>query len=223
MVGMRRVVIPELLDSDAGTPAEVAAGLRDLWRINSWFGGVTTGTALVHRVAKRSGHRELSLLDVAAGSGELPMAVRQRLMTYGIRLSVLLLDRSRAHLNGGGGAVIADAITIPFGDAAVDLVTSSLFVHHLEPAEVVRFINEALRVCRIAVIINDLRRSALHLAAAYAGLPLFRSRLTRHDAPASVRRAYTVPELRGILEHTQAAEIEISRHYLFRLGAIVWK
>ncbi len=220
---MRRHVIPELLDSDAGTRAEVASGLRDLWRINSWFGGVSTSAALIRSVAERAGRRELSLLDVATGSGELPMAVRQRLMRDGIRLNIVLLERAKTHLNGTVNAVIADAVTIPFRDGAFDFVTSSLFVHHLEPAEIVRFVNEALRVCRTAVLINDLRRSALHLMAAYAGLPLFRSRLTRHDAPASVRRAYTGPELRGILEHTQAADIEISRHYLFRLGVIVWK
>jgi len=99
----------------------------------------------------------------------------------------------------------------------------SLFVHHLDPPEVVQFANEALRVASIAVLINDLRRSRLHLVAAYAGWPLFHSRLTRHDAPASVRRSYTVTELRGILAQTQAAQVEITKDFLFRIGAILWK
>src|SRR5947199_5866128 len=37
-------------------------------------------------------------------------------------------------------------------------------------------------------LINDLVRSWLHLAFVYTGMPLYRSRLTRHDAPASVRQ-----------------------------------
>ena len=52
------------------------------------------------------------------------------------------------------------------------------------------FAAEALRVCRVALLINDLRRSALSLALTRCAGPLFRSRLTRHDSVASVRRAY---------------------------------
>ena len=83
--------------------------------------------------------------------------------------------------------------------------------------------NEALRVCRSAVLINDLVRGALHLSLVYAGLPLYRSRLTRHDAPASVRQAYTPEEMRGLLAKTNAARVEVHRHYLFRMGVIAWK
>jgi len=220
---MRRVVTPELLDSDAGTPAEISASLGDLARIHRWFGGVSSSEALVRRVAERSGKRELSLLDVASGSGELPSAVREQLIPQGIAIEVTLLDRAAAHLNGAANTVVGDALAIPFQDQQFDLVSSSLFVHHLDPPEVAHFAKEALRVARIAVLINDLRRSRLHLVAAYAGWPLFRSRLTRHDAPASVRRAYTADELGGLLEQTPAARVEITKHFLFRMGAILWK
>jgi len=47
--------------------------------------------------------------------------------------------------------------------------------------------------------------------------------LTRHDAPASVRAAYTPEEMRGLIAQTAAARVEILRHYLFRMGVIVWK
>jgi hypothetical protein len=57
----------------------------------------------------------------------------------------------------------------------------------------------------------------------YAGWPLYHSRLTRHDAPASVRQAYTIPEMQDMLRETAASRIEITRHYLFRMGVIAWK
>jgi ubiquinone/menaquinone biosynthesis C-methylase UbiE len=112
---------------------------------------------------------------------------------------------------------------MPFPDNSFDIVTCSLFLHHLEPSEVRSFITEALRVARVAVLANDLRRSSFHLAAVYAGYPLYRSRITRHDAPASVRRSYTVEELQGLLCETPAARIEIDNSYFFRLGATLWK
>lgn len=221
---MRRVVVPEFLDTDAGTPEEIAAALRDLRRINRCFGGTSTLIALLQRVFERTGRRELSLLDVAAGPAEASIAAAARLRRRGIDVSVTVLDRALTHIHQNGTrAVVADALALPFRDASFDLVTSSLFIHHLEPGEVGCFIHEALRVSKLAALINDLRRDALHLALAWSGYPLFRSRLTRHDAPASVRRAYTVGELRSMLSRTDTAGTEITRHFLCRLGAIVWK
>ncbi|MGE5204885.1 MAG: methyltransferase domain-containing protein [Chlamydiota bacterium] len=220
---MRRVVIPELLDTDAGTPAEIRGSLRDLRFFNARFGGVNTTTHLIGHIARRTGTRSLSLLEVAAGSGYVAGRTRSRLRRHGIELQPVLLDRSPAHLNGSGRAVVADARALPFADSSFDLVGSNLFVHHLEPEEVIRFVREALRVCRRAVLINDLIRHPLHLFLVYAGLPLYRSRLTRHDAPASVRRAYTVDEMHDLLARAGAARLEFSRHYLFRMGVIVWK
>ena len=73
------------------------------------------------------------------------------------------------------------------------------------------------------MLINDLVRHPLHMSLVYAGLPLYRSRLTRHDAPASVRQAYTPEEMQTLLAQTSAARVEIHRHYLFRMGVIAWK
>ena len=73
------------------------------------------------------------------------------------------------------------------------------------------------------MVINDLRRSPLHLLLVYAGLPLFRSPITHNDAPASVRAAYTMDEMLQILEGLPAARIETSTHYLYRMGVIAWK
>ncbi len=119
--------------------------------------------------------------------------------------------------------IAADALSLPFRDSAFDLVSCSLFVHHLSPEQATEFFREALRVCRVAFLVNDLIRHPLHLALAYAGVPLYRSRITRNDAPASVWQAYTIPEMRRILHLAAAASVEAQQHYLFRMGVIAWK
>jgi ubiquinone/menaquinone biosynthesis C-methylase UbiE len=221
---MKRIVIAELLDDDLGTPKEVADSLADLRRINNWFGGTATTTALVRRVARETGHQELSLLEIGAGLGDVPLAARLALGKDGIELQVTLLDRSWSHLPGNGTlAISGDAMRLPFCDDAFDVVSCSLFAHHFEPDELQQLVKEALRVSRQAVLINDLIRSRLHLALTYAGLPLFQSRITWHDAPASVRRAYTRKEMRSMLAKLPAKRVEITRHYLYRMGALVWK
>jgi hypothetical protein len=220
---MKRVVTTELLDTDSGTPAEVAASLDDLRMINRWFGGIGTTEDMIARVARETRVSSLSLLEVAAGSGYVPETAREQLQRQGLKLQITLLDRAPSHLNGGTRAVTGDALALPFRDATFELVSCNLFAHHLSPGQLVDFVNEALRVCRVAVLINDLVRGAMHLSLVYAGLPLYRSRLTRHDAPASVRQAYTPEEMRALLAQTSAARIEIHRHYLFRMGVIAWK
>jgi ubiquinone/menaquinone biosynthesis C-methylase UbiE len=220
---MKRVVIPELLDTDSGSAAEIAAALSDLNRINRWFGGVSTTTSMIRRVAQRLGAPSVSMLEVAAGTGYVPERAREKLVHDGIKLEVTLLDRTPSHLVNGHRAVAGDVLALPFRDASFDLVGSVIFLHHLPPGQVIQSVNEALRVCRTAVLINDLVRDPVHLALVYAGLPLFRSRLTHHDAPASVRQAYTSAEMRDLLKRTSATRIEIHRHYLFRMGVIIWK
>jgi hypothetical protein len=220
---MKRVVTAELLDTDSGTAAEITSSLGDLRRINRWFGGVSTTEEMVRRVAREIKVSSLSLLEAAAGSGYVPETARERLQNQGLKLQVTLLDRALSHLNGSHRVVAGDALALPFRDATFDLVSSTLFVHHLSPEQLMQFVNEALRVCRVAVLINDLIRQPLHLSLVYAGLPLFRSRLTRHDAPASVRQAYTPEEMRALLTQTSASRTEIHRHYLFRMGAVAWK
>ncbi len=198
---MNRTVEPELLDTDAGTPQEVADSLADLRAINRRFGGVSTMRDLVRRVARRC-------RDVACYVS--PMADSKP-------------GRPADNASASFPRIVGDALALPFHDASFDLVGCSLFLHHLELGEIRRFVAEALRVCRIAVVLNDLRRSALHLALVSAAMPFTRSRITRHDGPMSIRRSYTMSEMRELLAASGAAQIELNPHYLYRMGAILWK
>jgi ubiquinone/menaquinone biosynthesis C-methylase UbiE len=218
---VRRTVTAELLDTDSGTPDQIAASLADLRFINRNFGGISTTAALLQRVARERSLSRLTFLDVAGASGDVIAAAAQRLSRKGIAVEYTVADRARSHLNGPG--IVADALQLPFADDSFDVVGCALFLHHLEPEQVTTFTREALRVARHAFIINDLRRSLAHLAFAAAGGVIYRSDITRHDSTASVRRAYTRQELLAMLRSAGAARIEISKHYFFRMGAIVWK
>jgi len=221
---MLRVDSEEILDSDQCPAPEAETALRDLCRINRWFGGVGTTRSLIERVASLSGQKHFSVLEVAAGFGDVPRAAASRLANRGITLHITDLDRRHSHLRPGHRAVAADALDLPFRDASFDLVTCSLFAHHLQPAELARFGDEAARVSRCALLINDVIRHPLHLALVYAGFALMRSYVSRVDGLASVRRAYTPEEVRQILSGSKAVDrVEISTHYLFRMGVIAWK
>ena len=215
----------ELLDQDLGTSAEIAASLRDLRWFNRWFGGLSTTRRMLESVTRLTGRTRFTLLEVASGDGYLMRTVAEQLEREGIRLDVTLLDRAPSHLpaNGSMPKISADALNLPFRDSAFDLVSCSLFVHHLPQEQATEFAREALRVCRIAVLVHDLIRHPLHLALAYAGAPLYRSRITRNDAPASVWQAYTVEEMRGFFREAGASEVSVTQQYLYRMGVIAQK
>ncbi len=221
---MRRIVEDEWLDDDLGTGPEIARSLVDLRHINDWFGGTRTAIQLLRKVARQTGTRELSLLEVGAGAGDVPSLAQRKLAEEGLGLKITLLDRVPTHLpSNGTPSVIGDALRLPFRQNAFDIVSCSLLAHHFDPEALVRFAEESLRVARKAVIINDLIRSRLHLVLTYLGLPLFRSRITWHDAPASVRRAYTRQEMCQMLQNVGNSRIELSTHYLYRMGILLWK
>lgn len=223
---MKRVPTQELLDEDLGTPEEIKSTLLDLRAINKRFGGFSSVAAMLRTVSRKTRGGSISFLDVAGGTGDLAGRVVRDLERQHIRVRATVLDRAVSHLNGDAFGLLnvaGDALALPFASGSVDVVGCNLFCHHLEPEKMITFFNEALRVARLAVIASDLRRNLLHWAAAYAGRVTYRSRLTRNDAPASVRQAYTIEEMRGIVEQTQTARYDISPYYFQRFGLILWK
>ena len=227
---MRRTVTEEILDSPDCPADEVAKSLADLNGINRRFGGVRATRLLIERIAGETGQKHFSLLEVAAGQGFVPRAAARQLASKGITLDVTDSDVSASHLlpskpGREHRAVVANALALPFRDASFDLVSSNLFVHHLEPEQVQSFAREALRVSRVAVLINDLVRHRLHLAAVYAGWLLMKSYVSRVDGVASVKRAYTPDEMRDMLSKVAPSvnAISVERRFLFRMGVIAWK
>src|SRR5690242_2476138 len=96
---MKRVVVQELLDTDAGTPAEVAQSIADLRMFNSAFGGIRTVSSLLRRVIERTKLRELSWVDVAGSEGFVAVLTRRALARSGMAVHPVVLDRAPTHMD----------------------------------------------------------------------------------------------------------------------------
>lgn len=221
---MKRIPQHEVLDDVGLSPEEATESLGDLRLVNRWFGGVSTTVYLLRRAMRRSGLHSASVLEVAAGDGYSISRASERLKEEeSLHVEPVCLDRRGLKVHCCKQVVVGDALELSFPPASFDFVSCGLFVHHLAPSQVIDFVNGALQVARRAVLINDLRRSSLHLALVYAGIPMFRSRASRFDSVASVRQAYTPEELQRLIERTDATSIDLRSKYLFRMGAIAWK
>lgn len=209
---MRRLAdTPELLDGPLDDLVALAANLRDLRRINRLLGGTRLSRqALGALVGQRT--EPLTLLDVGTGAADIPASLVTRPLPDGPRLTVTAID-SRAEvlaaaIAGRADLASLDGLHLAIGDGRAlqdpdgshDVVHASLVLHHLEPDDAIRFLGEMSRVARLGVIVNDLARSRLAWMGAWLlGHVLTGNRLTRHDAPLSVRRAYTPQEMRSLM------------------------
>ena len=209
---MRRLAgAHELLDGPLDDVATLRGNLRDLGRINRWFGGTAASQRALERLlAGRTVPH--TVLDVGTGAADIPLALLDRGSRSGRALRVTGVDSRpevlaaaraidpRLDRTPGLEIVASDGRSLPWPDRSFDVVHASLVIHHLEPPDALAFLREAARVARLGVVVNDLVRARHHWIGARALLPLMtRNRFTRHDGPLSVRRAYTRMELRALL------------------------
>jgi 2-polyprenyl-3-methyl-5-hydroxy-6-metoxy-1,4-benzoquinol methylase len=181
----------------------------------------------------RQNPRRLSMLDIACGGGDVPISVAQGIQRLGVQVDLTLLDRSATAIQQAGNmaaaqgiacrGVQADAIgELPYLPA--DVITNSLFLHHVEePEKVVALLARMREMARRMVVISDLRRSRRGWVAAWTGCRLLsRSRIVHHDGPASVRAAWTLHELSRFAENAGMEGVKIHSCWPFRL-LLVWE
>lgn len=201
-------------------PADRAAALRDIDRLNAWFGGYRLTRRRIDRLGGGAGR--LTVVDVGGGGGAFAGRLARAARRHGRRIRVIVVDRITAPSGDDPDvlAVRADATALPFREAAADVVTASLLLHHLEPEAAARCLAEMRAVARRGVVVNDLLRTRLTVALVWLVTRLFaRHRFARHDGPLSVRRAYAPDELRTLAEKAGIARLAIRRHPL--LGRVV--
>jgi ubiquinone/menaquinone biosynthesis C-methylase UbiE len=199
----RRRPEPELLDG-ADVPArEAEASLADIEWVHLRLGGrALVRSRLQPLFAALAGRKEtLEVLDLGCGSGHVGRDLQAAAAEAGVHVRVFGLDRKASHarLSARGTTVVADAFRLPFPDRGVDVVFSTLFLHHFSPAEAAALLAESRRVAASSVLALDLTRHRLAIAViSMVGPVAFRSRLSVADGKTSVRQAYTPDEIAAI-------------------------
>ncbi len=234
-----RIDTPELIDDPDQPYSDFRASMIDVQRANRFLGGTSVITRQIRtwfRAAKANplfAARPIVILDVATGSGDLPKTILKIALQENVDVRIVALDFSEPILRFAREEVCklddirlirGDAYKLPFSDSSFDFVLCSLAFHHLGFAGSIRAMKEMERVSKHGWLVNDLRRawSAWYLFRAVSCL-LRMNRLTRHDGPASVLRAYSISEYRAMpetlgLQQTQDFHI---RRSLFYRAAIV--
>lgn len=218
------------------------ASLADIDRLNAWFGGYRLTFRAVERLLEDPGGAfsvpsgvspecaapELParerlggedrgpvplVVDVGGGRGDLARRLLRRARRRGRALRVVVVDRAPGPTAPGVLRIRADATALPIRPGGVDVVVTSLTLHHLEPAAAVRCLAEMRAAARRGIVVNDLLRSPLTLAMVWLATRLFcRHRFSRNDGPLSVRRAYSPRELAALARRAGIGGLRIRRY-----------
>ena len=113
----------------------------------------------------------------------------------------------------------ADALALPYADRAFDVALLTLTLHHFEGDDQLRTLRELWRVARRGIVVGELERCwPNYLGARLLAATVWRkNRLTRHDGPLSVRRAFTRRELLDLARRAGLDHPRVSRHFFHRL------
>lgn len=192
------------MDQPGIDAAEHRRALAGLARVNAWSASLRILWPPVRQLLRASGGTPLRLLDLASGAGDLPIGLWKRAQAEGFNLDVEAWDVSPTAVEFARGLAAARGAAVCFHVANVlkepipegfDVITSSLFLHHLSDVEAVGLMCSMAAGARRLVLVNDLRRCRAGLALAWAGTRvLCRSPVVHTDGPLSVRAALTCAE-----------------------------
>jgi len=217
----------ERLDTGDYTPEEYERFLSEIRLVNRFAGDNRALRKTLLRDIEKSDLRELSVLDVGAGSGELLRTIARfsngqsrRAKLFGLELNArsarAIMEESKNYAEIE--AVRGDALNLPFANDAFDYAICSLFTHHFTNENVVRILEEMSRVTRRRIFVIDLHRHRVAHFFYQIFCAAFRiSPLVREDGSLSILRSFRPIELERLGSAANLKNFSVTRYFPFRL------
>jgi hypothetical protein len=222
----RRARMLEMMD-DPGVDFDTwRACLVDLAKVNRITLAYRPTLAFLNRVLKAGlwpKDRPVAILDVGSGYADTLREVGKWAKAHSLDVRLQALDlnpwseQAAERVQGSAGIqFISENLFDHEGGA--DIVLSSLFTHHLDHQEVVRFLEWQEVNARIGWFINDLLRHPF----SWFGFSLLSRlmlwhRFVIHDGPVSIRRAFQRQDWTALLAEAGVREARIEPWFPFRL------
>jgi ubiquinone/menaquinone biosynthesis C-methylase UbiE len=218
---MKRTLTPEMMDDPNVPRRDLGRALWYIRLINRRLGGVS---ALLRHLQAWSmawpRDKPITLLDVATGSADLPLAAMRWAKRAGFDLRVTAIDKhsetlqfAREHVKG------VDAIGILKGDAlgmdaqfeagSFDYVHAGLFLHHLTDEQIVTVLRSMDRIASKGVVWNDLVRSPVGYRVIKL-LTIGQPPIVKHDARVSVLAGFSKEEAEALAQRAGIAYFQYS-------------
>ena len=198
---------PELMDRPQPVTPELASDLRNLRKLNRYFGSYRLIEHFLRRwIQPRS---RMRILDLATGSGDIPRLIVDYARSAGATVTLDAVDQQPSTLEIARSLSrdypeleFIEGDVLSFGESGgYDVVFCSLALHHFEEAAAVELLRRCRDLSRQYVLVSDLRRGLLATIGVYLlTAVIFREPMTRSDARLSAARAFSFPEFRSLAE-----------------------
>lgn len=224
---------PELMDDPGLEEGQHHDALLGLARLNF----VTRSSHLlwvaIRRLADEVPDRPLRILDVACGGGDVAIGLWRKALRHGIDVRITGCDISPVAIRHAQKQVTARQAPIEFiqidalaGEfpSDFDVVTCSLFLHHLDESDAVELLRRMATSARHLVLVNDLVRTRLnYLTASIASRLLSRSHIVHVDAPLSAQAAFTPHEVVRLAERAGMSGPDITKYWWQQRIVLSWR
>ncbi len=191
------LTLPELMDEPCSYE-DFRACISDIETLNKLtFASRPTLRWLTQIVAELPQSEPLRILDIGCGAGDMLRRIERWARKRGIAVQLTGIDLNPHATRAAQEFTHTDSpIQWVTGDVLaysepVDIVISSLFMHHLSEIDIVRFIAWMEVTARLGWFISDLTREQIpykFIGAFTAAARLHR--FVRYDAPVSIRRSF---------------------------------
>ena len=221
----------ELMDDLSCEGEIIDKTLRELDVINHWLGGnqVTINglSSLLSDIDKK---RPLTIADIGCGSGDMVARISRwgertsrSVEVVGIDANPNIVNYARTHSrNQRISFETLNILDDEFSRRKFDIVVATLFMHHFTNTQLVQIFGSLGRQTTIGFVVNDIHRHPLALHSIKLLTSLFsRSSMVIHDAPLSVRRAFTRADLESILSQAGITTYTLKWRWAFRWQLIV--
>jgi 2-polyprenyl-3-methyl-5-hydroxy-6-metoxy-1,4-benzoquinol methylase len=221
---------PELMDHpgvDAGEHRQALDGLALVNRISASALILWRPIRELSRQRQRAGDpRPVRVLDIASGGGDVSCELWRRARRRGFPLEVtgfdfspVAIDHARhtaARLKANVSFFPLDIFAEPI-PAGYDVVTCSLFLHHLDGDQAVTVLRNMSEAAGNLLLVNDLERCRFGWLAAYVGTRLLsRSSVVHYDGLVSVEGAFTPAEALALSRKAGLKGATVRRRFPFR-------
>lgn len=200
--------------------------LYNTYRQFSTINSILSGWKKIYKshikpLAKRADGR-LSLLDIGFGGGDIPIKLENWARRDNISLKITAIDTDQRAIDFIHQVNTPPQVTFRHcsstkllqSGARFDIVISNHLLHHLHTQDFHKLLDEAKRLSKKRVLFNDIERSDTgYLLFNLLSRPLFRSSFITQDGLTSIKRSYTLQELR----HQIPGDWNVQRLFPFRL------
>jgi len=216
----------ELMDDPGIDEQQHRLALDSLARLNALSTSANILWSPIKSLAKELDTNRLRVLDIATGSGDIPLSLWKRAARVGLKIDIQAVDISSQALDIARQRAEAAKADIRFLQCNVldqeiedkyDVVTSSLFLHHLDRPEAIVLLNRMANATRHLGLVNDLERRTGGVMLAYVATRLFsRSKVVHTDAILSVKAAFTVDEALALANDAGLVGATVDRRWPYR-------